>query len=260
MSLLSNGIGAFSDATRDLIKGSNFDSRSAGFVNGGEVDLNLFRHAFSGWKDAPWHFKTQSANQCVQYVSSHDDWTLWDKLKLTCSEDEDFLALDEKTLKANKAAAAMYFTMQGRPFFLSGEEAGRTKIGIKNSYASPLFINRFDWIRTRDASVLVEYYKGLIALRKVMPAFYDKTKKAAERIKSFSICFENTVLIELDNHGSTNYKSLILIYSNEKKSTKLTLEHSYDIILDPECSNRLTCPIKTSSLELSGPEVYLLGY
>ena len=133
LTLLNNGMGAFSDSTRDLIKGSNFDSKSAGFVNGGQIEMHLLRHAVRGWMNGDWHFRTQTANQTIQYVSSHDDWTLWDKLKFTCDSKEDFLLLDEKTLRANKAAAAMYFTMQGRAFLLSGEEAARTKIGVKNS-------------------------------------------------------------------------------------------------------------------------------
>lgn len=260
MTLLSNGIGAFSDSTRDLIKGSNFDSRSTGFVNGGAVEMNLLRHAVAGWMNGDWHFRTQTANQTIQYVSSHDDWTLWDKLKFTCDDKEDFLILDEKTVKANKAAAAMYFTMQGRPFMLSGEEAARSKIGVKNSYNTPLFINRFDWTRTKDAKELVEYYKGLIALRKKMKAFTDKSEKAIERIKEFTLPYKKTALITLDNSGSNNYSTLLLIYTNEDKRIELSLDGEYDLILDPECSNRLSSPIKVKdSLKLDAPAVYLLG-
>ena len=259
--LLSNGIGAFCDSTRDLIKGSNFDAHSSGFVNGGVVDLNLFRHAVAGWMNGDWHFRTKSANQTIQYVSSHDDWTLWDKLKFTCDEKEDFLVLDEKTIAANKAAAAMYFTMQGRPFMLSGEEAARTKIGVKNSYCSPLFINRFDWVRTKEADELISYYKGLIRLRKAMPAFYDKSERAKERITSFSAVGKKTVLITLDNSGCDDYPHLLLIYSNEDKEISLPLEREYSVLLDPECSNRMDSPIKVKgSLSLKAPAVYVLAY
>ncbi len=261
LTLLNNGIGAFSDSTRDLIKGSNFDSKSAGFVNGGQIEMHLLRHAVAGWMNGDWHFRTQTANQTIQYVSSHDDWTLWDKLKFTCDSKEDFLLLDEKTLRANKAAAAMYFTMQGRAFLLSGEEAARTKIGVKNSYNSPLFINRFDWTRTRDAASLVSYYKGLIELRQAMPAFYDKSPEAIKRITGFEIVLKKTALISLDNSGSDNYQNLVLIYSNEDKATTLPLSREYDLILDAECSNRLSKPEKVSGLlPLNGPTVYLLGY
>lgn len=259
--LLSNDIGAFCDSTRDLIKGSNFDFKSSGFVNGAQIEMHLLRHAVAGWMNGDWHFRTQTANQTIQYLSSHDDWTLWDKLKFTCEDKEDFLTLDEKTLRANKAAAAMYFTMQGRPFMLSGEEAARTKIGVKNSYNAPMFINRFDWTRTKDATELISYYKGLIRLRKSIPALYDKSPEAIKRITSFELPFKKTAVIELDNSDSERYKHLLLIYSNEDKETVLPLSRQYDVLLDMECSNRLDDPVKVKGgLHLSGPTVYLLSY
>ena len=261
LTLLNDGIGAFSDSTRDLIKGSNFDSKSAGFVNGGDVDLNLFRHAISGWKNGDWHFSTKSANQTIQYLSSHDDWTLWDKLKLTLDDKEDFLILDEKTLKANKAAAAMYFTMQGRPFMLSGEEAARTKVGIKNSYNSPLFINRFDWSRTKDAKELVEYYKGLIKLRKRIAAFCDKSEDAIKRIKSFEIIHKRSVKFIISNSEDEENSTLLLIYSSEDRKVNYPLGGEYRLLLDPECSTYLDRKEKIMKKEitLSGPSVYLFS-
>ena len=171
------------------------------------------------------------------------------------------LTLDEKTVRTNKAAAAMYFTMQGRPFMLSGEEAARTKIGVKNSYNAPMFINRFDWTRTKDATELIAYYKGLIRLRKSIPALYDKSPEAMKRITNFELPFKKTAVIELDNSDSERYKHLLLIYSNEEKETVLPLSREYDVLLDMECSNRLDDPVKVKEvLHLSGPTVYLLSY
>ena len=223
--------------------------------------MHLLKHAVAGWMIGDWHFRTQTANQTIQYVSSHDDWTLWDKLKFTCEDKEDFLNLDEKTIRANKAAAAMYFTMQGRPFMLSGEEAARTKVGVKNSYNAPLFINRFDWTRTRDASVLIDYYKGLIRLRKSIPALYDKSPKAIKRITSFELVLKKTALIKLDNSDADRYKNLLLVYSNEDKESVLHIPGEYDVLLDPECSDRLDNPERIKdSITLSGPMVFLLAY
>ena len=258
--LLSNGIGAFCDSTRDLIKGSNFDSHSSGFVNGGMVDLNLFRHAVAGWMNGDWHFRTKSANQTIEYVSCHDDWTLWDKLKLSLDPKEDFLQLDEKTVKANKAAAAMYFTMQGRPFMLSGEEAARTKVGIKNSYNSPIFINRFDWTRTKDAKELIDYYRSLIATRKRIPALYDKSEKAIDRIKSFETLYKRTAVFLLDNHPDEKYPSLMLIYSNEEKPVTMQLGKLWTVLIDPDSASYMDSGEKdVKELYLEGPEVYLLA-
>ncbi len=260
LSLLDDGIGAFSDSTRDLIKGSNFDSKSLGFVNGGNVDLHLLRHAVAGWMNGDWHFRTKSANQTIEYVSCHDDWTLWDKLKLSLDPKEDFLQLDEKTVKANKAAAAMYFTMQGRPFMLSGEEAARTKVGIKNSYNSPIFINRFDWTRTKDAKELIDYYRSLIATRKRIPALYDKSEKAIDRIKSFETLYKRTAVFLLDNHPDEKYPSLMLIYSNEEKPVTMQLGKLWTVLIDPDSASYMDSGEKdVKELYLEGPEVYLLA-
>ena len=63
-------------------------------------------------------------------MSAHDNFTLWDKLILSMSREKDFYVREEAVMKAYRLAAAIYFTCQGRIFFLSGEEFARTKEGI----------------------------------------------------------------------------------------------------------------------------------
>ena len=58
---------------------------------------------------------------------------------------------------------------------VAGEEMARTKLGDHNSYKSPSNINRIDWNRLEEYADLVEYYKGLISLRKSFSAFRDNT-------------------------------------------------------------------------------------
>lgn len=65
---------------------------------------------------------------------------------------------------------------------LSGEEFGRTKEGVEDSYCSPLSINRLDWERAYENADLVEYYRGLIALRKRLPGLCDKSEQAVKRM------------------------------------------------------------------------------
>ena len=94
-----------------------------------------------------------------------------------------------------------------------------------------------------------------------MPAFYDKSERAKERITSFSTVGKKTVLITLDNSGREDYPHLLVIYSNEDKETSLPLEKEYSVLLDPECSNRMDSPIKVKgSLSLKAPAVYVLAY
>lgn len=85
-------------------------------------------------------------------------------------------------LRANRLAAAVYMTCQGRLFLLSGEEFGRTKQGQRDTHNAPITLNRLDWQRAWDHRDLVDYYRGLMALRKQLPALCDKSAGAARRL------------------------------------------------------------------------------
>ena len=123
------------------------------------------------------------------------------------------------------------------------------------------WFDNLSYIKDWHGKFLISYYKGLIRLRKSIPALYDKSPEAIKRITSFELPFKKTAVIELDNSDSERYKHLLLIYSNEDKETVLPLSRQYDVLLDMECSNRLDDPVKVKEgLHLSGPTVYLLSY
>lgn len=170
MKLLDSSIGAFCDGTRDAIKGSVMDEGSRGFVNGGGLSLPALADCLNAW---PGSFSAPS--QCIAYLSAHDDWTLWDKLTCTLDAGRSFAGCHPAVLRANRLAFAMPACCRGHLFFLSGEEFARTKQGVKNSYRSPLAINQMDWQRCAENQALVDYYRGLIALRKQLPGLYDKS-------------------------------------------------------------------------------------
>lgn len=260
LSSVSPDIGAFCDATRDLIKGSTFDSTAGGFVNGGKVDLTSIAKAFTGWSNGDWRFSTAAPSQTISYVSSHDDWTLWDKLCDTLGTNGDYLSLDEDVLRANKLAAAMYMSMQGRPFLLSGEECARTKLGIRNTYNTTIRINRFDWVRAKHAKKLIDYYKGLFALRKQLPCLYDKSICAKYRLRFFRPISESTLLLFIENQEGADYKEICIVYTQEKKEFDIKLDGRWHILSDGDESNRLSCPIEVEgSLHSKGMEVMILG-
>jgi pullulanase len=72
----------------------------------------------------------------------------------------------------NRLSAAILFTSQGIPFFLSGEEFGRTKPVegstelCENSYNKPQYTNNIRYDRAYQNRDLTAYYRGLIAFRK----------------------------------------------------------------------------------------------
>jgi pullulanase len=103
----------------------------------------------------------------VNYMSSHDNNTLWDKLLTTNPE-----ASTEQLLAMNRLGAGIVMISKGTPFFLAGEEMLRSKQGDANRYASSDEINNIDWSvlsPDRAAMNMVEYYKALIAMRKANP-------------------------------------------------------------------------------------------
>lgn len=173
-----NGVGAFSDDIRDGIRGHVFYHMETGFINGKEhlendirfsvvgasmhpqVDYSAYKYTASG----PW---AKNPSDVVNYISCHDNLTLWDKLKTTCPN-----ASDEELQAMNRLGAAIVFTSQGIPFFLSGEEFGRTKPIenseelCENSYNMPKYTNNIRYDYANANQDLIEYYKGLIAFRK----------------------------------------------------------------------------------------------
>ncbi len=133
---LNNRIGAFCDATRDLVKGGLSAAEQRGFVNGGGMTAELLEPCLKGWAGEYGRFSVQAPSQTITYLSAHDDWTLWDKLVYTLDKAKDFDHSSENVIRANRLAAAINFCCQGHLFLLAGEEYGRTKCGVRNSYNS----------------------------------------------------------------------------------------------------------------------------
>ncbi|MBM7649674.1 pullulanase [Bacillus ectoiniformans] len=160
------GIAQFNDWFRDAIKGSTFNLYDLGYALGRET---LCQDAFQvaagsvGLKGHAGLFN--EPDQTINYVESHDNYTMWDKLE-ACFPGE-----SEKNKKRQRLATSMVLMAQGIPFLHSGQEFFRTKHGVENSYASSDEINQLDWNRLEDNRENVEYIKGMIAIRKSHQAF-----------------------------------------------------------------------------------------
>ena len=186
------------------------DENGKGFVNGGFFSADYLRDCVTAWVTGPYaSFKAPS--QVIGYLSCHDDWTLWDKLVCTMRERRQFNAQQPDILRANRLAAAINFCCQGYPFFQAGEEFGRTKNGVKNSYCSLPAINQIDWTRTWENHGLVEYYRGLIALRKQLPCLQDKSEQAHQRVLETKEPAPGCAQITLDNHEGTAWDRICLL-------------------------------------------------
>lgn len=156
------GFAYFNDTIRDGLKGSVFDS-GKGFVSGGLGYELKVKSSFKG--DEGW---CKSPSQAINYVSCHDNNTLYDRIRLSRPD-----ASDEDIVKMNNLAASVYILAEGTPFMQAGEEMLRTKTNSDGTYNSNSYnagdeVNRIDWSSLGDKkySSVFEYYKGLIAFRK----------------------------------------------------------------------------------------------
>lgn len=223
-------IAAFSDDIRDAIKGNVFDTASTGFVNGGEgleesvkfgvvgstshpeIDYSKCIYSKKYWANKP--------TQTINYVSCHDNNTLFDKLVI--SKPNAPLA---DIRKMDKLSNAIILTSQGVPFLHAGEELLRTKDGEHNSFNLPDDINMIEWNWKNSNRDIFDYYCGLIALRKAHPAFkMPTTEMISDKLHFLPVKESGVVAYRISgNANGDSWKEIIVVYNANTKNHLFTL-------------------------------------
>ncbi len=186
LAMLNERVGIFCDDTRDAIKGGCFDAREPGYVEGKPGSFWDIGAAVAAWCRSD-RLPPHAPSQIVSYVSAHDNFTLWDKLLCVRYEKPEFTARNTVALAQNRLAAGIYLTSFGLPFMQAGEEFARTKKGVGNSYRSSPTLNRLDWNRAEKYHALVDYYRGLLALRAAFPRLGSTDRHAPEALQFFAL-------------------------------------------------------------------------
>ena len=186
LAMLNERVGIFCDDTRDAVKGGCFDAREPGYVEGKPGSFWDIGAAVAAWCRSD-RLPPHAPSQIVSYVSAHDNFTLWDKLLCVRYEKPEFTARDTVALAQNRLAAGIYLTSFGLPFMQAGEEFARTKKGVGNSYRSSPTLNRLDWNRAEKYHALVDYYRGLLALRAAFPRLGSTDRHAPEALQFFAL-------------------------------------------------------------------------
>ena len=186
LAMLNERVGIFCDDTRDAIKGGCFDAREPGYVEGKPGSFWDIGAAVAAWCRSD-RLPPHAPSQIVSYDSAHDNFTLWDKLLCVRYEKPEFTARDTVALAQNRLAAGIYLTSFGLPFMQAGEEFARTKKGVGNSYRSSPALNRLDWNRAEQYHALVDYYRGLLALRAAFPRLGSTDRHAPEALQFFAL-------------------------------------------------------------------------
>ena len=166
----AGAISVFNDAIRDGLKGSTFDLHSRGYISGsyGETEKQVQFGIMGGTGNCAAGWQVPGA-AVINYMSAHDNNTLWDKLALSNPEDT-----VQQRMAMNRLGAAIVMISKGTPFWQAGEEMLRSKGGDENSYASGDAVNNLRWEDLQPGSGPYEmmcYYRGLIAMRKAYPVF-----------------------------------------------------------------------------------------
>lgn len=219
-----NGIGVFNDDIRDGIKGHVFDAKAKGFASGLENQEERVKFGIVGATFHPqvnymkaWAKKPM---QSINYISAHDNLTLWDKFASSNSEDS-----IETRKDINKLSASIVFLSQGIPFFQGGEEFLRSKAlpngGFdENSYKSSDSINSIKWdLKTKNIDIF-NYYKGLIAFRKEHTAFrYNDNEDIVKNISFFTNLPKNVIAYEIKDEK----ENIIVIHNARRNIFSFTL-------------------------------------
>ena len=227
----ANGVAMFNDVIRDGVKGSVFDIGDTGFATGAKADYlskvlfgvqgGFANAAFSGYSGS---WSSLSPTNVVNYISAHDNNTLWDRI---CYVDGTAESTLETRLAKNRLSAAIVQTSLGVPFMQAGEEMLRTKTNPdgtynENSYNASDEVNNLKWNDLTQTSVqykTMQYYKGLIAFRKATPTLRLATINA----NTCKVITKSGAFVEFTITNPESGEQLLIVYNATAASKTISL-------------------------------------
>lgn len=251
------GIAHFNDWFRDSIKGSTFNLYDKGYAMGNDRYYEAAKQVIAGSIGVEKKEKGLflSPAQSVNYVESHDNHTLWDKIKVCIGKGE-----TDKNERKARLATVITLLSQGIPFLHSGQEFFRTKNGVGNSYRSPDSINQIDWDRKSQYIENAKYTAGIIAIRKSHQGFRLPTAELIRNHLLFLPESKPVIAICLNNVGEFGRWEKILIYlnpSHDRQTVQLP-EGNWSIIADENQAGTEVLTSVQGNLELAPISSYVL--
>jgi pullulanase len=232
-------IAAFGDELRDGVKGHYAHQAEAGFVGGQpgleesvkfgivaatqhpQLDYQKVNYSKAPWANQP--------GQTLNYVACHDDRTLWDKLKIANPT-----ASEENLIQMDALSNTIVFTSQGVPFLSIGDDFLRTKKGSSNSYNLPDSINQIDWGRKAQYPAVAAFYRQLLALRRMHPAFRLPTQALiAQHLIFLPGLPPGTIGYQLTDHaGGDAWQTITVLFNGQRQPTTVPVPAgSYRVVL-----------------------------
>ncbi len=266
-------VGLFNDAFRDACAGGN---DYPGFIQGNKYETSRIASGIAGglsgydYHEVPfskdifynsYNLFAENPGDCLNYFSIHDGLTIWDKINHKVKDESKL-----KRIKMMKLAAAILFSSQGKIIIHGGDEILRTKplsdhdtsshralssdktdkeegtfYFHENSYSSSDYTNMFRWSRLTNenkefSNDILEYYKGLIKMRRSIPALrYSKAENVFKGLKFLTNNNTNTEhnneLLKINTFNNTLLNKLIIKFINGPAYQEFFLTgeiHKYD--------------------------------
>ncbi|MEI6275626.1 MAG: type I pullulanase [Prolixibacteraceae bacterium] len=220
-------IASFCDDMRDGLKGSPFNRYSHGFISGLTLREEKIKFSIAGaiqhpdifydyveTSRQPW---ANSPAQCVNYVSCHDNYTLFDKLQYSCPE-----ATMEEIERMTRLSLGMILTSQGVPFLHSGIEMHRSKGGHHDSYRSPDDVNQIEWGNKSAYLDLMHFTMKCIELRKQHPAFrMSNGDLVRKNLSFFKKYIPGVIAYQLKDHpNGDSWKNILVLFNGNNYSVE----------------------------------------
>lgn len=183
--------GRYRDSLRSYLKGDSWNAWDAAWSISGSGDL------YGGYYDNT-HSNYAGYNSCVNFLTCHDGFTLYDlyayndkhneangwnntdgandNRSWNCgaegeTDDPEVLSLRRRMIRN---ACAVLMCSRGTPMFLAGDEFGNTKFGNNNSYCQDNITFWLDWRMLEKNKDLFEFFKFMIAFRKKHPVIHKQ--------------------------------------------------------------------------------------
>jgi len=248
------GWGSWNDQIRNGVKGEN-PINGIGWIFGnwyGNNNPDRIKSYVNGTLVKDKFGLFQKKEHSVNYLESHDGYTLGDFIRIAAGEikpDEvikdvdNHIKLTPLQIKLNKLAALFLFTSQGITMLHSGQEFARSKVvplNVKspdqwkgmidhNSYDKDNETNYINYNHAKINEELLNYYKGLIALRNKFEAF---RRAEYDSITFYDIKDNIFALGYHIGHGKDQF--IVLFNANPKQNEEFILpKGEWEIFVNP---------------------------
>lgn len=247
-----HGWAAWNDQFRNGIKGQN-PANGLSYIFGRWFDrnnLSAVKRYIRGTLVEDGGLFVEKAHS-INYLESHDDMTLGDFIRMGLGGNDIIADIDANAVltpeqsKLNKLGALILCTSQGALMIHEGQEWARSKViaasDVPDEHVGSIDHNSYNkdnetnWLNFAHADLnqeLVQYYRGLITLRKAHPAFRKSSKADIEFLEVKYNPYALGYLIRKTGSGDEN-DFIVLLNGHRKKSAKFELPNGqWTIVVD----------------------------